>query len=347
MDKLTTIIKWAGRYLGWILFGVIFFAAIGALGFVEQRYGELEDLLDSREISLNDKTESLKIMVEKLNEVDLENKKVKELSERLAADALDKLTELENQNKELASKLERLKTKEDLARRDLEAYILKKYRTIPDVVAKEVAAQVVKLTKEEGVPFSLIVGLIEVESHFKPWAVSKKGARGLMQVMPFWVKNKKVDLGIKSKYELHSIKTNIKAGIKVFKYHLKETDNDINKGLYFYVGKDNTYANKVFNAMGRFEIFRSTLDTTLRDEANRDTGEGSAEEPEERKKVILKNADLPMTFNKMELPVTSDTFKKKISMKYKTFNKEAYARANKTKSHDMGILGPHAKLFRS
>jgi len=175
---------------------------------------------------------------------------------------------------ELKEKLANLKDKEDLARRDLEAYIISKFRVIPQVVAHEVAAQAVRITKEEGVPFSLIVGLIEVESEFKPWAVSKKDARGLMQVMPFWVKKKKeigMDLG--SKFDLHDIETNIKAGIQVFKYHLKEADNDINQGLYLYVGKDRTYANKVFNAMGRFEIFRSTLDTTLRDEENKEIGE--------------------------------------------------------------------------
>jgi len=86
-----------------------------------------------------------------------------------------------------------------------------------------------------------------------------------MQVMPFWIKKKKeIGMELSSKYDLHDVETNIKAGIQVFKYHLKEAKNDINQGLYLYVGEDSTYANKVFNAMGRFEVFRSTLDTTLR-----------------------------------------------------------------------------------
>ena len=189
------------------------------------------------------------------------------------------------QRSELENKLHDLKNTEDLSRRDLEAYILKKYRTIPKVVAKEVSEQVVRLTKERGVPFSLIVGLIEIESQFKPWAISKKDARGLMQVMPFWVKKKKeIGMQLKDKYDLHDIETNIKAGIQVFKYHLKEANNDINQGLYLYVGKDRTYANKVFNAMGRFEVFRSTLDTTLRIEEDRESGEDSqASKPKAKK----------------------------------------------------------------
>ena len=189
------------------------------------------------------------------------------------------------QRSELENKLHDLKNTEDLSRRDLEAYILKKYRTIPKVVAKEVSEQVVRLTKERGVPFSLIVGLIEIESQFKPWAISKKDARGLMQVMPFWVKKmKEIGMQLKDKYDLHDIETNIKAGIQVFKYHLKEANNDINQGLYLYVGKDRTYANKVFNAMGRFEVFRSTLDTTLRIEEDRESGEDSqASKPKAKK----------------------------------------------------------------
>jgi hypothetical protein len=182
-------------------------------------------------------------------------------------EAVSKAARLSERNSILENKLHDLKNKQDLERRDLESYIIKKYRTVPAIVAKEVADKVVKITKEQRVPFSLIVGLIEIESQFKPWAVSKKDARGLMQVMPFWIKKKKeIGMVLTSKYDLHDIETNIKAGIQVFKYHLKEANNDINQGLYLYVGKDRTYADKVFNAMGRFEIFRSTLDTTLRAE---------------------------------------------------------------------------------
>ena len=188
-------------------------------------------------------------------------------------EAISRVIVLTEEKKVLEEKLNRLKTKEGLAQRDLEEYIIKKYRVVPKIVAKEVSAQTVKLTKEEAVPFSLIVGIMEVESQFKPWLVSKKDARGLMQVMPFWVKNQKVDLGLKSKYDLHDIGVNIKAGIAVFKIHLKEANNDVNQGLYLYVGKDRTYANKVFNAMGKFEVFRSTLDTTLRDEENQENSE--------------------------------------------------------------------------
>ena len=38
-----------------------------------------------------------------------------------------------------------------------------------------------------GLDPQLILGLIEVESRFRRYAISSTGARGLMQVMPFWV----------------------------------------------------------------------------------------------------------------------------------------------------------------
>ena len=220
------------------------------------------------------------------DDVTLERIKNKTTMKLLAdgkTEAVTKVAELTRENKILEQKLIDLKHKEDLARRDLEAYILNKYKTIPKIVAKEVADKIVKIAKERGVPFLVMVGVAEIESQFKPWLISKKDARGIMQVMPFWVK-KKADLGLENmdvtnKYDLHDIETNIIFGVEVFKYHLKEANNDINQALYLYVGKDKTYANSVFNAMGRFEVFRSTLDTTLRAEEDQDDSEGSKETP--------------------------------------------------------------------
>jgi len=189
---------------------------------------------------------------------------LREGNRRIEQELIESKRELENAKQsrlKLQNKLASLKDGDDIAKRDLEAYILHKYKTIPKVVAREVACQTVTITKQEEVPFSLVVGIMEVESQFKPWLISKKGARGLMQVMPMWLKNKKVTFEAKNKYDLHNISTNIKAGIKIYKIHLKEANNDINQALYLYVGKDKTYSDKVFNAMGRFEAFRSTLDT--------------------------------------------------------------------------------------
>ncbi len=280
----------------YVIFTVVMVIAfVGMFVTAGWKISEMNDLIESQKVLLADNVVEIGEMYENIGQA---SRRIEEISSL----ANTRIESLILENKALKHKLELLRAKEDLPRRDLEAYILKKYRTIPEVVATEVASQAVKLTKEQGVPFSLIVGLIEVESHFKPWAVSKKGARGLMQVMPFWVKNKKADLGLKSKFDLHDIGTNIEAGIKIFKIHLEEAKNDINQGLYLYVGKDKTYADKVFNAMGRFEIFRSTLDTKLRDGTDQDAIESTGEK-------------------------TPPAIKKKVSLKRLTFDKEAYKRA--------------------
>lgn len=270
---------------------VMVIAFVGMFVTSGMKISEMNDVIESQKEGLDAKIVEIGEMYEAIGQA---SRRVEELQAEIEVIA--------SRNWALEDEIALIKAKEDLPRRDLEAYILKKYRTIPEVVATEVASQVVELTKKQGVPFSLIVGLIEVESHFKPWAVSKKGARGLMQVMPFWVKNKKADLGLKSKFDLHDIGTNIEAGIKIFKIHLEEAKNDINQGLYLYVGKDKTYADKVFNAMGRFEIFRSTLDTKLRDGTDQDAIESTGGK-------------------------TPPAIKKKVSLKRLTFDKEAYKRA--------------------
>lgn len=158
---------------------------------------------------------------------------------------------------QLENKLANLRTQEDLMKRDLYAYIKAKYKTIPNILAKEISDQTVDLCKKHNAPFPIVVGIMEVESHFNPMAVSSAGARGLMQVMPFWVK--KMDF-VKTRYDLHDIDVGIEAGIVAFKKHLAEAKNNIATGLYYYVGKDNTYKNKVFSAMGEFVAFRATVD---------------------------------------------------------------------------------------
>lgn len=157
----------------------------------------------------------------------------------------------------LEGKLASLKTHEDIMKRDLFLYIKGKFPHIPNVLAKEISEQAVTLSVKHGAPFPIVVGIMEVESHFNPMAVSKAGARGLMQVMPFWVD--KIDCA-QTKYDFHNVDIGIESGIIAFKEHLKEADNNIAKGLYYYVGKDKTYKDKVFSAMGEFVAFRSTVD---------------------------------------------------------------------------------------
>jgi len=89
-------------------------------------------------------------------------------------------------------------------------------------------------------------------------------------------------------YDLYDIPTNIQTGVKVLKIHINEdAKGDIAKGLYFYVGKDSSYANKVFQAAGKFVVFRSTIDDdekTVQEEPHNGNGK------EEKKDDVVEPA---------------------------------------------------------
>ena len=69
----------------------------------------------------------------------------------------------------------------------------------------------------------LVLGVIEVESGFRKYAVSKTGARGYMQVMPFWVK-----LIGQPKHNLFHLRTNLAYGCAILRHYL-----DVEEGDYF------------------------------------------------------------------------------------------------------------------
>jgi len=201
------------------------------------------------------------------------------LSENLEKSRTELLTSTED-NKQLISDLEKLnkrlegiKDQDDLLRRDIELYIDQKFKLIPKVLCKDISNNIVKFSKEQDVSPELVVGIIQVESSFNPSAVSKKGALGLMQVMPEWAKKFKIiDVN-----DLHDVDTNISAGIKVLKIHIKDDGKgNVTKGLYYYVGKDKTYADNVFKAMGKFVSFRYTVDDGNKN--GDDAEEGETEE---------------------------------------------------------------------
>jgi len=69
----------------------------------------------------------------------------------------------------------------------------------------------------------LVLGVIEVESGFRKYAVSRAGARGYMQVMPFWVK-----LIGRPSHNLFHLRTNLAYGCAILRYYV-----DLEKGDYF------------------------------------------------------------------------------------------------------------------
>jgi soluble lytic murein transglycosylase-like protein len=74
-----------------------------------------------------------------------------------------------------------------------------------------------------GLDPQLVLGVIEVESAFRKYAVSRAGARGYMQVMPFWVKL----VGNRGDNLFH-LRTNLRYGCVILRHYL-----DMEKGDYF------------------------------------------------------------------------------------------------------------------
>jgi soluble lytic murein transglycosylase-like protein len=82
-----------------------------------------------------------------------------------------------------------------------------------------------------GLDPQLVLAVIEIESGFRKYAVSSAGARGYMQVMPFWVK-----LIGQPGHNLFRLRTNIKYGCVILRHYLSEEKGDFFRALGRYNG---------------------------------------------------------------------------------------------------------------
>jgi soluble lytic murein transglycosylase-like protein len=103
------------------------------------------------------------------------------------------------------------------------------------------------------VPPELVLAVIDVESNFDRFAISSTSALGLMQVMPFWVK----ELGYKDKNELFRIDTNVLLGCRILKFYLDMERGSLVQGLARYNGSVGRrwYADRVIDRL-RTKWFR-------------------------------------------------------------------------------------------
>jgi len=82
-----------------------------------------------------------------------------------------------------------------------------------------------------GLDPQLVLGLIEYESNFRKYAVSSAGARGYMQVMPFWVRQ----IGNED-HDLFTLRTNLRYGCSILRYYLDVEKGDLFRALGRYNG---------------------------------------------------------------------------------------------------------------
>lgn len=91
--------------------------------------------------------------------------------------------------------------------------------------------QVHAAATQSGLPPELVLAVIEVESSFDRFAVSRAGAQGLMQVMPFW----KGEIGRPGDNLTHN-RTNLTYGCRILQFYLERENGDLRRALAAYNG---------------------------------------------------------------------------------------------------------------
>ena len=96
-----------------------------------------------------------------------------------------------------------------------------------------------------GLDTQMVLGLIEVESAFRQYAISGVGARGLMQVMPFW----KNHIG-RAEHNLCDIRTSLRYGCTILRHYNNVERGNLTRALARFNGSlgSNKYPNAVIGA---------------------------------------------------------------------------------------------------
>lgn len=89
-----------------------------------------------------------------------------------------------------------------------------------------------RYARDYGVDPVLVKAVIQVESGYNPWAVSNKGARGLMQLMPDTAKRFKVT-------EIHDPEQNVRGGVQYLSVLLRLFEGDLKRALAGYNAGEN------------------------------------------------------------------------------------------------------------
>ena len=107
-------------------------------------------------------------------------------------------------------------------------------------------------SKRAGLDVALVLGLIQVESNFRKYAVSFVGARGYMQVMPFWTRV----LGDGDAGKLFHMQTNLRFGCVILRHYLERENGDLFLALGRYNGSRGKapYPNAVLGAKRLWEF---------------------------------------------------------------------------------------------
>jgi len=116
---------------------------------------------------------------------------------------------------------------------------------IPDPIEREEFLRTVFYeATRAGLDPQLVLSVIQVESGFKKYAISHAGARGYMQVMPFWIEA----IGHRD-HNLFHLRVNLRYGCTILRHYLNKEKGDYFRALGRYNGSlgEITYPQLVFN----------------------------------------------------------------------------------------------------
>lgn len=105
--------------------------------------------------------------------------------------------------------------------------------------------QIHAAARQSGLPPELVLAVIEVESGFDRFAVSRAGAQGYMQVMPFW----KDEIG-RPDDNLTLAETNLRYGCHILQFYIQREGGNLRRALAAYNGSSGSrrYPDKVYRA---------------------------------------------------------------------------------------------------
>jgi soluble lytic murein transglycosylase-like protein len=132
------------------------------------------------------------------------------------------------------------------------------YKKLPD---RQVRLEFLRTTwyeaRRAGLDPALVLGLIQVESAFRKYAVSPVGAHGYMQVMPFWTRV----IGDGDRSKLFHMQTNLRFGCSILRMYLDMERGDLYLALGRYNGSRGRpeYPNAVLAAWKKWEHQRPSI----------------------------------------------------------------------------------------
>ncbi len=129
-----------------------------------------------------------------------------------------------------------------------------KRRKVEHVARVEFLATVWYESKRAGLEPALVLAIVQVESAFRKYAISAAGARGYMQVMPFWARS----IGDGDVAHLFHMQTNLRFGCVILRHYLELEKGDLYMALGRYNGSRGKaeYPESVLRARKSWEYVR-------------------------------------------------------------------------------------------